>query len=51
MSLREMVTGNDACTPEGGAGPSNAFSGLANNLLGNSSKAQERLKEVCILLD
>lgn len=46
MSLRELVTGNDACTPDDGAGPSNAFAGLANTLLGTSSKQQERLSEV-----
>ena len=46
MSLRDLVTGSDACTPDDGAGPSNAFAGLANNLLGSSSKDQERLREV-----
>lgn len=47
MSLRDLVTGNDACTPDDGAGPSNAFAGLANSLLGSSSqKQQERLSEV-----
>lgn len=47
MALRELVTGSDACTPaEGGAGPSNAMAGLADSLLGRSSKAQERLREV-----
>lgn len=46
MSLRDLVTGNDACTPGDGAGPSNAFAGLANTLLGTSSKEQERLREV-----
>lgn len=48
MSLREMVTGSDACTTSEGAGPSNAFAGLANTVLGTSSKDQERLKEVSI---
>ncbi len=42
-----MVTGSDACTTNDGAGPSNAFAGLANTILGTSSKDQERLKEVC----
>lgn len=46
MSLRDLVTGSDACTPDDGAGPSNAFASLANTLLGNSSKQQERLSEV-----
>jgi len=47
MALRELVTGSDACTPaEGGAGPSNAMASLADTLLGRSSKAQERLREV-----
>ena len=46
MSLRDLVTGSDVCTPDDGAGPSNAFAGLANNLLGSSSKDQERLREV-----
>ena len=47
MALRELVTGSDACTPaEGGAGPSNAMASLADSLLGRSSKAQERLREV-----
>ena len=44
-----MVTGSDACTTNEGAGPSNAFAGLANTLLGTSSKDQERLKEVIVL--
>lgn len=47
MALRDMVTGSDACTTNDGAGPSNAFAGLANTILGTSSKDQERLKEVC----
>ncbi|KAK9837124.1 hypothetical protein WJX81_004650 [Elliptochloris bilobata] len=47
MALRELVTGNDACTPaEGGAGPSNAMASLADSLLGRSSKVQERLREL-----
>ena len=49
MSLRDMVTGSDACTTTEGAGPSNAFAGLANRVLGTSSKDQEQLKEVCQL--
>lgn len=48
MALRDMVTGSDACTTNDGAGPSNAFAGLANTILGTSSKDQERLKEVCL---
>ena len=48
MAFRELVTGNDACMPaDGGAGPSNAMASLADSLLGRSSKAQERLREVC----
>ena len=47
-SLRDLVTGSDACNPGDGAGPSNAFAGLANNILGTSSKDQERLREVRI---
>ena len=47
MALRGFVTGSDACTPsDGGAGPSNAVAGLANTLLGRSTKAQEQLREV-----
>ena len=49
-SLRDLVTGSDACNPGDGAGPSNAFAGLANNILGTSSKDQERLREVRIPL-
>ena len=51
MAFRELVTGSDACTPaDGGAGPSNAMASLADSLLGRSSKAQERPREVCSLL-
>ena len=46
MALREFVTASDMCTPDGGAGPSNAAAGLANTLLGRSAKDQERLREV-----
>ncbi|KAK9803033.1 hypothetical protein WJX72_010398 [[Myrmecia] bisecta] len=47
MSLRELVTGSDVCTPaDGGAGPSNAMGSLANALVGRSSKTQEQLREL-----
>lgn len=47
MAMRELVTGSDVCTPsDGGAGPSNALSSFTNSLLGQSSKQQERLREV-----
>lgn len=46
MSLRELATGSDVCTPaDDGAGPSNALSTFTNTLLGRLSKAQERLRE------
>ena len=47
MALRDFVTGSDMCTPDEGAGPSNAAAALANSLLGRSAKDQERLREVC----
>ena len=51
MSLRELVTGSDACTPsDGGAGPSNALSSFTNAFLGSGSKTQEQLREVRALL-
>ncbi|CAL5229175.1 g12450 [Coccomyxa viridis] len=47
MSLRELATASDVCTPaDDGAGPSNALSSFTNTLLGRSSKAQERLREL-----
>ena len=47
MSLRELVTGSDACTPsESGAGPSNALSSFTNTFLGRGTKTQEQLREV-----
>ncbi|CAL8464869.1 g4404 [Coccomyxa elongata] len=47
MAMREIVTGSDVCTPsDGGAGPSNALSSFTNSFLGQSSKQQERLREV-----
>lgn len=46
MALRDFVTGSDMCTPDEGAGPSNAAATLANTLLGRSAKDQERLREV-----
>ena len=47
MALRDFVTGSDMCTPDEGAGPSNAAATFANSLLGRSAKDQERLREVC----
>jgi hypothetical protein len=48
MSLRDLVTGSDMCTPSGdGAGPSNAMGALVNSLLGGAGKTQEQLREVC----
>eukprot|EP00983_Pelagomonas_calceolata_P109551 1159567-Pelagomonas_calceolata.AAC.1 len=49
MSLRDIVTGSDACTGDDGAGPSNAVGGLVNNLLGGASKTQEQLRERALL--
>lgn len=47
MSLRDIVSGSDACTADGdGAGPSNAMGALVNNLLGGTSKQHEQLREV-----
>ncbi|DBB03443.1 hypothetical protein WJX82_005278 [Trebouxia sp. C0006] len=46
MALRDFVTGRDMCTPDDGAGPSNAAATLANSLLGRSAKDQERLREL-----
>lgn len=51
MALRDFVTGSDMCTPDEGAGPSNAAATLANSLLGRSAKDQERLREVNMFLD
>ena len=50
MSLRELATASDVCTPaDDGAGPANAVSSFANTLLGRSSKAQETLREASLL--
>ncbi len=46
MALRDFVTGGDTCTPDEGAGPSNAAATLVNSLLGRSAKDRERLREV-----
>jgi hypothetical protein len=43
--LRDTVTGTDGCTANG-AGPSNPLSGIADTLLGTSSKTRSRLHEV-----
>lgn len=49
MSLRDLVTGSDMCTPSGeGAGPSNAMGALVNNLLGGASKTHQQLREASI---
>ncbi len=47
-ALRQMVTGSDVCPPSDGTGgnAANAASALADQLLGRTNKAQERLREV-----
>lgn len=47
-ALRQMVTGSDVCAPSDGTGgnAANAASALADQLLGRTNKAQERLREV-----
>ncbi|EEF27074.1 peroxisomal targeting signal type 1 (pts1) receptor, putative [Ricinus communis] len=46
MSMRELVSGGAACAVPGSSSSSNPLGALANNLLGSSSKTQERLKEI-----
>eukprot|EP00208_Stichococcus_sp_RCC1054_P003425 CAMPEP_0206145464 /NCGR_PEP_ID=MMETSP1473-20131121/27430_1 /ASSEMBLY_ACC=CAM_ASM_001109 /TAXON_ID=1461547 /ORGANISM="Stichococcus sp, Strain RCC1054" /LENGTH=138 /DNA_ID=CAMNT_0053541691 /DNA_START=295 /DNA_END=707 /DNA_ORIENTATION=- len=47
-ALRQLVTGSDVCAPSDGSGGSaaNAASALADQLLGRTNKAQERLREL-----
>lgn len=42
--LRDVVTGQDGCTPEGSGG--NAASALADALLGTKAKYSQRASEV-----
>eukprot|EP00887_Chlorella_sp_A99_P004578 scaffold4.g4578.t1 len=44
--LRSFVTGQDACGPSDGAGPSNAAASLADALLGRGAKQQAQLREL-----
>jgi peroxin-5 len=46
VSLRDLVTGADGCTPGDGAGPSNAAGALVNAILGGRDKQQQQLHEV-----
>lgn len=47
MAVRQLVTGSDVCAPsDGSGGPANAASALADQLLGRTGKAQERLREL-----
>ncbi|XP_075477395.1 peroxisome biogenesis protein 5-like [Primulina tabacum] len=46
MAMRELVTGAAACAVPGSSSSSNPFGALANVLVGSSSKAQERLREI-----
>jgi peroxin-5 len=46
MSMRDIVSGSDMCTPSDVAGPSNAMGAFVNTLLGNAGKAQEQIREV-----
>lgn len=48
--LRDAVTGSDACTANG-AGPSNPLAGIADTLLGTSSKTRTQLHEVRVSVD
>lgn len=49
MAVRQLVTGSDVCAPsDGPGGAANAASALADQLLGRTGKAQERLREVII---
>eukprot|EP00192_Tetraselmis_astigmatica_P006655 CAMPEP_0117683932 /NCGR_PEP_ID=MMETSP0804-20121206/20753_1 /TAXON_ID=1074897 /ORGANISM="Tetraselmis astigmatica, Strain CCMP880" /LENGTH=738 /DNA_ID=CAMNT_0005494737 /DNA_START=148 /DNA_END=2364 /DNA_ORIENTATION=+ len=48
-TMRDLVSGSDACTPNDGAGPSNALSSLVDNFLG-TAKTQEQLHELPSLL-
>lgn len=45
MSLRDLVSGGDVCTPSDVGGPSNAVGTLTNALLGKS-KVQDSVLEV-----
>ncbi|XP_057984036.1 peroxisome biogenesis protein 5 isoform X3 [Malania oleifera] len=46
MAMRELVTGGAACAVPDSSSSSNPLGVLANALIGSSSKAQERLKEI-----
>jgi hypothetical protein len=51
MAVRQLVTGSDVCAPsDGGGDVANAASALADQLLGRTGKAQEKLREVPMLL-
>ena len=47
-ALRQLVRGSDVCAPSDGSGSGavHAASSLADQLLGRTNKAQERLREV-----
>lgn len=45
MSLRDLVSGGDVCTPIDAGGPSNAVGTLTNALLGKG-KVQDSVLEV-----
>lgn len=49
MAVRQLVTGSDVCAPSDAPGSAaNAASALADQLLGRTGKAQEKLREVRI---
>ncbi|KAK4278517.1 hypothetical protein QN277_016353 [Acacia crassicarpa] len=46
MAMRDLVSGSTSCGDPSSSSSSNPLGGLANALLGTSSKTQERLKEI-----
>ncbi|CAH2069768.1 unnamed protein product [Thlaspi arvense] len=46
MAMRDLVNGGAACAVPGSSSSSNPLGALTNAILGSSSKAQERLKEI-----
>ncbi|KAI3466355.1 hypothetical protein Pfo_023018 [Paulownia fortunei] len=46
MAMRELVSGGAACAVAGSSSSANPLGGLANALIGSSSKTQEKLREI-----